>query len=58
MSVKKVFLSLFHWKPSPSGVTLNSLGMENIPQVPENRAEVGENHYARKAVSVTLSVLK
>jgi len=32
--------------------------MENIPQVPENRDEVGQNHHMRKAVSGTPSVLK
>jgi len=32
--------------------------MENIPQVPANRAKVAENHDARKAVSAILSVLK
>ena len=32
--------------------------MENIPQVPGNRVEVGQNHDAHKAVSATLSVLK
>ena len=58
MSVEKVFLSLFHCKPSPSGVSLESPGLENIPQVPGNRAEVGENHDERKAISATLSVLK
>ena len=34
-----------------------SPGLENIPQVPANRAEVGQNHGARKAVSATLSDL-
>ena len=29
-----------------------------MPQVPGNRAELGQNHDARKAVSATLSVLK
>ena len=33
-------------------------GLENIPQVPGNRAELGQNHDARKAVSATMSVLK
>ena len=32
--------------------------MESIRQFPENRAEVDQNHDARKAVSATLSVLK
>ena len=34
------------------------MGVEHIPQVPGNRAEVGPNHDARKAVSATLSVVK
>ena len=42
----------------PSGVTLESAGLENIPQVPGNRAEVGQNYDGRKAVSATLSLLK
>ena len=39
-------------------VSLESTGLENIPQVPTNRAEVGQNHGALKAVSATPSVLK
>ena len=42
----------------PSGVTLESAGLENIPQVPGNRAEVVQNYDGRKAVSATLSLLK
>ena len=34
-----------------------SLGLKNTPQVPGDRAKVGQNHDARKAVSATLSVL-
>ena len=34
------------------------LGNGNIPQVPGNLAEVGQNHDARTAVSATLSVSK
>jgi len=33
-------------------------GLENSPQVPENRAKVAQNHDARKEVSATLTVLK
>ena len=58
MSVKKVLLCPFHCKPRPSGVSLESPGLENIPQVPGNRAEVGQNEDAGKAISATLSVLK
>ena len=57
-SVKKVFLCPFHYKARPSGVSLESPGLENIPEVPGKRAEVDENHDARNAVSATVSVLK
>ena len=39
-------------------VSLGAPGLENIPQVPENWAEVGENHGACKAVSATLWVVE
>ena len=58
MSVEKVSLCLFHCKPKKSGASLESPGLENIPQLPGNRAEVGQNHDLRKVVSATLSVLK
>ena len=58
MSVQKVSLCLFHCKPKPSGASLESPGQENIPQLPGNRAEVGQNHDLRKVVSATLAVLK
>jgi len=58
VSVQKVFLCPFYCKPRPSGVSLETPGLENIPQVPGNVAEVAQNHDARKAVSATLSVLK
>jgi len=58
VSVQKVLLSQINWKPRPSWVSLQSPGLKNIPLVPESRAEVGQNHDARKAVSATLSVLK
>ena len=32
----------------PSGVSLESLGLKYIPEVSGNRAEVGQNHHARK----------
>ena len=58
MSVQKLLLCEFHCKPRPSGVSLESPGLENIPQVPGKRAEVDQNaHDARNAVSATLSVL-
>ena len=54
---KSVALSI-SMQTKQSGVTLESPVPENIPQVPRNRSEVGQNHDARKAVSATLSVLK
>ena len=57
MSVQKVLLCPFLCKPRPSGVSLEFLGLENIPQVPEYRPEVCQTHDASKAVSATLSVL-
>ena len=58
MSVQKVVLWPFHSEARPSGVTLESSGLENVPQVPGNGAEVAQNHDVRKAVTATLSVLK
>ena len=34
VSVQKVSLCLFQWKPRRSGVTLESPGLQNIPQIP------------------------
>ena len=42
----------------PSGVSLESPGLENIAKILENGAEVGQNHDGRKAVWPTVSVLK
>jgi len=50
LSIQKVFLRPFHCKPRISGVSLASPGLENIAKILENRAEVAENHDARKAV--------
>ena len=58
MSVQKVSLCLFHCKPKPSRANLESPGLENIPQLPGNRAELGQNQDLRKVVWATLSVLK
>ena len=58
VSVQKVVLCPFHSRARPSGVTLESARLENIPQVPGNRAEVCQNYDGRKAVSATLSLLK
>ena len=54
VSVQKVLLCPFYRKPWPSGVSLETPGLENIPQILGNRAEVGQNHEARKAVSAAL----
>ena len=56
--MRALYLCPFHFKPRPSGVSLESSRLEIIPQVSENRAKVGQNHDARKVVSATLSVLK
>ena len=45
-------------KTKDVGVRLETPGLENIPQVPGNLTEVGQNDDARTAVSATLSVLK
>ena len=58
VSVQKVLLCPFYCRPRTSRVSLESPGLENIPQVSGNLTEVGQNHDARTAVSVTLSVLK
>ena len=57
LSVQKVLVGPFYCKPRPSGISLESSELEYIPLVPGNRAEVGQNWDARKAVSATLSVL-
>ena len=56
--MRSFYLCPFLWKPRPSGVTLESPGLKNIPQVPGNRAKVGQDHDARKAVLAATSVLK
>ena len=58
MGVQKVLLCPFHCKTRPSGLSLASKGLENVPQVPGDPLEVCQNHNARKVVSVTLLVLK
>ena len=58
VSVQKVLLCPFHWKPRPSGVSSDSPGLKNIAQVLGNRTEVDQNHDARNAVSATVLVLK
>jgi len=58
VTVQRVLLCPFHCKPRPSGVSLESLGLENILQALANRGIVAQNHDARKAVSASLSVLQ
>ena len=58
LSVQTVLLCPFDCKPRPSGVSIESPGLENILQVPGNGAEVDENDDGRKAVPAILSVLK
>ena len=58
MSVQKVLPSPFHCKPRPSGVSLESPGLENIPQFLRKLAKVAQNNDARRAFPATLSVFK
>ena len=58
MCVQKLVLCEFHYKPWPSGVSLESPGLESIPEVLGKGAEVDQNHDARNAVSATVSVFK
>jgi len=57
VNVQKVWLCPFHWKPRPSGISLECPGLAIISQVPGNRAQVAQNHDVRKAVLASLSVL-
>jgi len=50
VSVEKFLLGPFLCKPKPSEVSLEFLGLENIPQVLGNLSKVGLNNAARKAV--------
>ena len=58
VGAQKFMLCAFQCKPRPSGVSLESPGLENIPKVAWNRAELGLTHDAREAVSASLSVWK
>jgi len=58
LNLRFFYLCPFNGKLRPSGVSLKSPGLENIPQVSANRARVALNHDARQAVSATLSVFK
>ena len=57
VSVEKVLLCPFHCKPRPSGVSIESPGLENILQIPGNSAVVDENYDAGNGLSAILSVL-
>jgi len=57
-SVQIFLVCLFHWKPRPSRVSLESLGLKNISLVPGNKAKIGQNYDSRNTISATLSVLK
>ena len=57
VSVQKVLLCQFHCKPRPSGVRVESPGLENILEVLGNGTEVDENYDARNGLSAILSVL-
>jgi len=48
----------FYCELRPSGVSLESPGLQNIIQVPANRAKVAQNNDTFKAVCSILSVLK
>ena len=52
------YLCPFLSKQGPSGVSLESAGLENMFLVRGNPAKVALNHNAPKAVSATHSVLK
>ena len=56
MSVQKVSACLFDSKPKPSEASLESPELENIPQLPGNRAEVGQYHDLRKVVGYSFSL--
>ena len=57
-SVQSSYLCPFLCQLRQPRVRLESLGFKILPEVPGNRAELGQNLDARKAVSATLSVLK
>jgi len=51
--VRFVNLCPFHCELRPSGVILESPGLQNIPQLPINTAKVAQNYHARRAVLAT-----
>jgi len=48
--VRVFYLCPFYRKLRPSGIRLESSGVEHIPQVPANPAKIAQSHDARKAV--------
>jgi len=56
VSVQKVFLCPLLGQPRQSGVSLESPGLENIPPVPGNGAELGQNHDGLKTVSAEVGL--
>ena len=55
MSVQKVLLWPFLFKPRQSGLSLDCLALQDIPQVPENRAQKLESERLKSfAVSISL----
>ena len=55
--LQKVSLYPFQCNRRPSGVSIESPGLENILQVPGNGAKVDENYDARNGFSAILLVL-
>jgi len=51
VSLHNVLLCQFQCKARRAGVSLEFSGLENIPQVPGHRSEVGQNHDSRNASS-------
>ena len=58
MKVPKGFAVSISSQTKDVGGQFRVPGTGKYPQVPVNRAEVGQNHDVRKVVSATLSVLK
>ena len=52
VSVQKVLLCPFYFKTRPSGLSIASKRLENVPQVPRDPAEVCQNHNASKVENI------
>jgi len=57
-SVRSFYLCSFYRKPRLSGVSLESLRLENFLHVRGNQGGVGQNRISHEAVMATFSVLK